>query len=280
MSQQEIDIPMSGEQTMKVSKLFSLCKEYIIDPLRNLTKSTTYAAPVNGKQKYADVIVRNAKGEVLLLQRSYQDETGAGQWCLPGGHVDEGENSQQAAKRELLEETGLSVDFVRYVDTREKDNCIIDYYEVIVAEPRYSEETSLLAAPTAIILDNEEHYRYQWVHLIDLKNYSMIFDLSTYIEDLLLKTTPIAISIPPKLEDVIWKQWLDSDNDLEHYFSIVRKAFDEDQLTPEQYIVAHNKYIALKKSNAIAIVQCGFNEGLVSEEKYIAVMTKCGLFAE
>jgi 8-oxo-dGTP pyrophosphatase MutT (NUDIX family) len=34
-------------------------------------------------------------------------------WCLPGGHVEQGEDSLAAAHRELLEETGLKVEELR-----------------------------------------------------------------------------------------------------------------------------------------------------------------------
>jgi len=36
----------------------------------------------------------------------------AGHWSLPKGHEEPGETEQQTAKREILEETGLEVDFI------------------------------------------------------------------------------------------------------------------------------------------------------------------------
>ncbi len=42
---------------------------------------------------------------VLLIKR--REEPYAGCWALPGGYVDRGESFEQAARRELLEETSL-----------------------------------------------------------------------------------------------------------------------------------------------------------------------------
>jgi mutator protein MutT len=52
------------------------------------------------------VIVVNDKNEILLIRR-FKD--GREFWVIPGGSVEEGENSEQAATREIKEETNLDV---------------------------------------------------------------------------------------------------------------------------------------------------------------------------
>src|SRR5580704_6086738 len=48
----------------------------------------------------------DAKDRVMLV-RQYRLPAGQNLWELPAGKIDEGENALQAAKRELVEETGL-----------------------------------------------------------------------------------------------------------------------------------------------------------------------------
>ena len=52
------------------------------------------------------VIFVSRKGKVLFLRRA-SGVAEAGEWDLPGGHVEQGEDAQVAARRESLEETGV-----------------------------------------------------------------------------------------------------------------------------------------------------------------------------
>lgn len=63
------------------------------------------AAPGHGRIAAASVLLFRGQ-DVLLVQRA----TGsyAGLWSAPGGHLEAGENPIDAARRELLEETGLT----------------------------------------------------------------------------------------------------------------------------------------------------------------------------
>lgn len=53
-----------------------------------------------------DMIVCNSKGEILLIERRNPPFG----WAIPGGFVDYGETVENAAKRELQEETGITLD--------------------------------------------------------------------------------------------------------------------------------------------------------------------------
>jgi isopentenyl-diphosphate delta-isomerase type 1 len=53
------------------------------------------------------IIILNSKGQILLEKRSMEKDLYPGLWCDIAGHLDSGENYEEAARRELKEETSL-----------------------------------------------------------------------------------------------------------------------------------------------------------------------------
>ena len=49
-------------------------------------------------------------GDILLLRRSSASSSDAGRWELPGGKLEYGEELAETVRREVAEETGLSVE--------------------------------------------------------------------------------------------------------------------------------------------------------------------------
>ena len=77
----------------------------------------------------AEVWTKNKKGEILLTQR-HPDKNYGLMWECTGGSVVAGEESVDAAVRELVEETGLLVEkeALKYLGDTVKDYYIVDTY--------------------------------------------------------------------------------------------------------------------------------------------------------
>jgi 8-oxo-dGTP diphosphatase len=66
----------------------------------------TAVYPEPGIFRLSAAVYAERDGEILLLKRAGGELSGA--WYLPGGAVDEGETPEEAARRELFEEAGLT----------------------------------------------------------------------------------------------------------------------------------------------------------------------------
>jgi 8-oxo-dGTP diphosphatase len=66
----------------------------------------------------ADCVVFDNRDRLLLIRR--RNPPFAGQFALPGGFVDPGETTEAAARRELMEETGLTARDLRLVGVYSK----------------------------------------------------------------------------------------------------------------------------------------------------------------
>lgn len=64
-------------------------------------------------------LVLDEQGRCLILRRSASSKNNAGKWDFPGGKVDSGEAFDIALRREIQEETGLSVELARVLGAAE-----------------------------------------------------------------------------------------------------------------------------------------------------------------
>lgn len=130
-----------------------------------------------GKVRYADVLLfRGSK--LLILQRAGDQGNHTDEWCIPGGHVDAGEDFRTAAQRELLEETGIDIpeDILTEVAVATGKDFEIHYFIGHV-----SEET-----PAFVVVDSEEEIGSAWIEPgTELDDYEFIFDMKDNLKKIL-----------------------------------------------------------------------------------------------
>ena len=130
-----------------------------------------------GKVRYADVLLfRGSK--LLILQRAGDQGNHTDEWCIPGGHVDAGEDFRTAAQRELLEETGIDIpeDTLTEVAVATGKDFEIHYFVGHV-----SEET-----PAFVVVDSEEEIGSAWIEPeTELDDYEFIFDMKDNLKKIL-----------------------------------------------------------------------------------------------
>lgn len=144
-----------------------------------------------GVVKYADVLLfRGSK--LLILQRAGENMNYTPDWCIPGGHVDEGEDFRTAAQRELFEETGIDVpeDTLMEVGVAKTKNAEIHYFMGHVDDE----------SPAFVVVDGEEEIGSMWIDPVtELEDYDFIFDMKDNIKKILgLKVKPNPVEIVMK----------------------------------------------------------------------------------
>ncbi len=102
-------------------------------------------------------VIRN-RGKFLVMKRS-EETSSSGYWTFPGGKIEEDEDFEEAALREVKEETGLEPEVLRtggsYMNTGELGEWKI--FPVLMESS--SREVEM----------NHEHSEYRWIELGELE---------------------------------------------------------------------------------------------------------------
>ncbi len=121
-------------------------------------------------------VVVDSSNRILVLQRS--DKSGAGgKWSLPGGALEKNEEPFPAIKREILEETQLSISdiqpfYLRTYTTEENDFVLIVGYKC-------------KASSEKVVL-NWEHDDYRWLAKEDALKLELTDDGRFFVEQFVI----------------------------------------------------------------------------------------------
>ena len=72
------------------------------------------------ERRVAVVFLVDPQGRVLMQHRDQHAKVSPNQWAFPGGKIEEGETPEEAARREVLEETGLDAGPIRLYTKRNR----------------------------------------------------------------------------------------------------------------------------------------------------------------
>jgi mutator protein MutT len=139
----------------------------------------------------AAVIVRNDKGQVMLLRRGETAPWMPGKWNLPGGTVDPGESPQDAAIRETKEEVAIDVPKVDHVEAVQYPDGVAHFFsaESFEGEPDMSWENDKM----------------EWVDPEKVGDY----DLVPGIEQAVSKVTGVPPRSPTMDAEGVFKEFLE-----------------------------------------------------------------------
>jgi len=111
-------------------------------------------------ERSVNVVIRNDKGEILIMKRSPNEFNHPNFWDFPGGKVEDNETLEEAAVREAKEESGLDIELEG------------GYFNIYKFEDRNIDVYSFFAKPkTGKATLSEEHTEFKWITKEDLSNF-------------------------------------------------------------------------------------------------------------
>jgi mutator protein MutT len=124
---------------------------------------------VDNFKRNALAVIVNDNNEILLLQRANDGGWGSGQWALVGGKIEEGETPEEACKREVFEETNITINDLKNRFSIQRN---IDSIEYMFA-CRYDQNNEIKI--------NEESIDFGWFKFDDIKTMNIVPNLLEYI---------------------------------------------------------------------------------------------------
>ena len=119
-------------------------------------------------------VIFNSENRILLCKSSKWNN----QYVIPGGHIELGEEMEQALKREILEETGLDIYDIRLIGLKESI-----YADQFHEKKHFLFIDYICRTDGVEVVLNDEAEEYVWINIEDRAKY----DLGGFTEDLLDK---------------------------------------------------------------------------------------------
>lgn len=114
---------------------------------------------------WVGAVIENSEGNILYLKRSSSSSWGRGQWQLPGGKLEWGEDPTTTLEREVTEETGINAENLGFLET---------YVSHIIAKNTNYHAVQLvykMKAKDTEVKISEEHDEFKWMSPADAEKY-------------------------------------------------------------------------------------------------------------
>ena len=130
------------------------------------------------KGEFVDVIIYSEDKEVLVLQRANYMKNFKGMWGVVGGSIEKGETPEEAALREVKEETGIceeneDIDYIKQIGKIKHENGSISYL------------FRLWTVEVPKVKLSGEHQRYKWISNTDQIKGKWMPDIKEEIDKIL-----------------------------------------------------------------------------------------------
>lgn len=264
---EEIDTLLKSEQELnRIGSSYEIVVQAYSEGKIDKRKFSSIRKETEKKLKsvvhYSDMLVLNKENKLLLLKRNSEDDMFPSQWCLPGGHVDPGEEHKSASIRELAEETLIEVKEENVNKAGEYINkkVHIEYYRTYIDSAN-------------LVLNNREHECYEWVDINVLEKYDLILNLRETLNKIFnIESQPVLLK---KTEEL----------DIEKALGIVISALNEGSIQYEDIEKSlHHKYINKKivdgKPQYTYDVPKGKHKSIIGDQNFDKVKEVIGKIVE